>query len=442
MKKIIINIMLVCGLTSCSDYADVEQYNTDPNNFTDIPGDSNILIGQSETALVGLFGGDASRFSGVFTNQFNGCDRQFVSINNYNVTENDFEGVWNVIYADGYANAQLAQQVASEQGIYDIEGTALMIQGIFMGEAAALFGDVPYSQANQIKTYPDPVFDNQSDVFIGAQSLLDEALTKFDQGSGAIGGEVIANPETSLTGGTAQQLIHSLKARYYLITKDYANALSESKNGLPVNAEWEGLFYSGVNGAQNLYYQFNAERSGYIGLCNTPYLFTLVTDQSARLLSTPGEVERAAVYFNEEQDNLNYTTEGIFAQDSSVSLMSGIETKLIEAEAAYRTGDETTATTAFNEVRAQLATVYGGDFPSTTSSGETLLKEILEEKYISLIGSPEIFHDIRRTNNLLGIPVNSGAALPERFLYSLAELNSNSSAPVDPGLFTKTSVNQ
>ena len=76
-------------------------------------------------------------------------------------------------------------------------------------------------------------------------------------------------------------------------------------------------------------------------------------------------------------------------------------------------------------------------------AGKFSEKEILEEKYISLIGSLQVFHDARRTNNILGIPIKSPTAtsLPQRFLYPQSEIGSNENFPGVIDLFTATPVN-
>ena len=72
-----------------------------------------------------------------------------------------------------------------------------------------------------------------------------------------------------------------------------------------------------------------------------------------------------------------------------------------------------------------------------------MTKEILEEKYISLIGSLQVFHDTRRTDNILNVPIKSSTAtaIPQRFLYPQSEIGSNINFPGVVDLFTKTPVN-
>ena len=73
---------------------------------------------------------------------------------------------------------------------------------------------------------------------------------------------------------------------------------------------------------------------------------------------------------------------------------------------------------------------------------ESLLHEIVEEKYVSLVGQIEVFNDIRRTENLLEIPSTNGSEIPNRFLIPQVEINANANTPNPiPDLTEKTPVN-
>ena len=63
-----------------------------------------------------------------------------------------------------------------------------------------------------------------------------------------------------------------------------------------------------------------------------------------------------------------------------------------------------------------------------------LKKEVLEEKYITLIGELVAYHDLRRTGNSIGVPnkltgVSSATGYPQRFLYPQNEVDTNSNVP-------------
>ena len=101
-----------------------------------------------------------------------------------------------------------------------------------------------------------------------------------------------------------------------------------------------------------------------------------------------------------------------------------------------------------NNVRADLRVQYDSadGFPDSDASGNVLLKQILEEKYLTLIGELVTFHDLRRTRNFIGVPNkttgSTGASdFPQRFLYPQSELDTNENVPNPlPEFFTPTAL--
>jgi len=437
MKKIILNSLLISGLilSSCEQYTD--GLNEDPNNFTDVPGE--LVIGQTQLTLVATSESQPGRYAGLFTDQFSGCDRQYVGYESYTMITGDFDDAWDDIYADGIGQAQFVKEKATEEGNSILLGVAQIMEAALAGEATALWGDVPFSQVGQPTEFPNPVYDAQTDVLNAVQDLLTQAIANVGNATVAVN---YGTPVFMGNDATWAEIAHSLKARYFLIAKNYESALTEAQQGISSAAGDLLASHGTANGAKNMYYQFIVEqRGGYMGICNNPYLVQLLDGTVPRLLATPGDADRLNVYFDVANSELNTNAGGYFALDASFPIVSWVETKLVEAEAAARTGGD--GQTPFNEVRDYLATVYTGAFPQTTATGNALINEILEEKYISLIGSLQVFHDMRRTNNALGI-TNKGpnALLPQRFLYPQVEVNANDNFPGVQELFVPTQVNQ
>jgi starch-binding outer membrane protein, SusD/RagB family len=87
------------------------------------------------------------------------------------------------------------------------------------------------------------------------------------------------------------------------------------------------------------------------------------------------------------------------------------------------------------------------------AQNDALYKEIITEKYISLLGHLEVFNDMRRSGygsfaamqnwQVVGVTPNVGTTIPQRFLIAQVEINSNSNAAGSlKGLFDKTAVFQ
>ena len=170
-----------------------------------------------------------------------------------------------------------------------------------------------------------------------------------------------------------------------------------------------------------------------------------------RALETPGNTEVYNSYFITEESGrviLNTDDGGRFSQTSPMKLASYVENQLILAEAKFKTGNEAGAREHLNNVRADLRNQYASQdgFPDSDASGNVLLKQILEEKYLALIGEVVTFHDLRRTRNFIGVPNkptgSTGASdFPQRFLYPQSELDTNENIPSPlPEFFTPTAA--
>lgn len=427
--KIFTLAISLIGLFSCEQY--IEGVNKNPNDFTSSSG--NLLIGHVQLASIYLAESQPARFSGIFTNQFTGSDRQFIAYNSYNVVAGDFDDVWNKIYIDGIAQSRLIQkQTTNNQKLL---GVSQLFEAYFAGEAAALFGDIPFKEAANSLEFPNPKYDTQSEVFSNVQILLDKAILNVGSAkvSDFYGSNVFVGNASNWL-----EIANSLKARYYLIEKKYDKAAEFAKKGISsANADLLAK-HSSLDGQRNLFYQFGIEQRGGYLTVNNSYLYNIMTGNRARSLTTPGDISRAKDYFDGTE--LNYEN-GYFGVDKPFPIISWIENSLILSESEYRLGNISDAQASLNSVRSYLGTKYKDDFPSTLATGSVLLRQILEEKFVSLIGSVQVFHDTRRTQNLLRIPVKSGSTIPQRFLYPQIELNTNKSFPGIKSLFSPTPVN-
>ncbi|UCE70514.1 MAG: RagB/SusD family nutrient uptake outer membrane protein, partial [Flavobacteriaceae bacterium] len=415
IRNLFIGSFLFLGLfLSCEDYT--EGVNTDPNNFTDTSEE--LLIKQAELQLVESLTGTPPLYAAVFSDQYTGSEFEWETFDNYEVNSREFNGIWADFFAFGYSQAELARDKARASGNQVLEGIAEIHMATFMGEAALLFGDVPFEQVNKIGVYPYPEYDPQTQVLAGVQELLEDGIAKV--GDAAVntfyGGEIfIAN------NALWAEIGYSLKARYYLAAKQYENAYIAAVQGISSPSGDLLSRHFNTGGARNLFFSFNIGRPNYITAVEC-HLRKLMTGEVDRALSTPGDFNRTFYYFDQD-NNLNTDPGGYFAADAPGYLVTWMETKLIEAEAAARTGREGLA--PFNEVRNYLSGFYQAPFPPSSATGQDLIYQILEEKYISLLGQLSVFSDLRRTKNLLGVPIKSVNApdIPQRFLYPQDEID-------------------
>jgi hypothetical protein len=270
------------------------------------------------------------------------------------------------------------------------------------------------------------------------------------------------------------QTAHTLKARYYMDVKNYASAYSEAQLGISINANSMKFKPAGTtsNGDANLLFTFAGERGGYMTTAGT-YLESLINPANVSSRNNAKTTEQArSKYYNYGGASANAEL-GVGKATSPMPLVTFEENLLILAEAGARTVDLATGLGHLNTLRAHLAsgaaftkvaaadvTKYdayvatdfdngGMENPDNIVPLRALLREIVQERYITLFGTFAPFNDARRLRKndsdlSVPFPFNNAIATqyPERFPYAQDELNANSNSPTEPGIYTVTKVNQ
>lgn len=410
--------------------------NVSPNNPTDATID--LLLNGIQVASIVSYEGNNARVAGIFSRAFTGSDRQYTSLNNYNTTASDYNEGWDFLYTNVIAQCHLVEAKALATNNKTILGIAQVMRAQALGLAADLWGDVPFKQVGNPNQFSQPKFDKQKDVYDGVQALLAAAITNLSANLGGSPGV-----KDIFYGGNNQQWIkaaNTLKARFYLHTREYSNAINYANLGInDVTGKSDMLAKHGVTHLldMNLYNSFvDQDRGGYL---------TGASAFAPALLQTRGETARLnALYKDAPGNNAVLNVEGFFGPSASFPLVTYSENQLILAEAYAKQSNTAAALAALNAHRVYLNTIYPGEYAALTMPAD-LLNEILKERYITFIGQIEQFNDVRRTKNALGISptVNTTTVLPQRFLYPQNELNTNpNTPPVSVGdLFKPTPVN-
>lgn len=460
------NIMLKLGLilllpltfSACSKY--LEGFEEDPNNPSDAP--ATLMINHVETADLFIHEGELARLAGIWVRYFTGSDRQYISYETYNMTAGDFTNAWDNFYWGVLQQARIVQAKADVTGDKVLKGVAQILEAHTMGTATAIWGDIPFTQACNVDEFPNPAYDSQRDIYVALHALLDDAIANV-AGAGARYAVV-----TRL--GSWEEVAWTLKARYYLHTGDYTSALAAAQNGIsdPAN-DWVGTHAGATLNSINEYNNFmDWNRGGYMTAdASVAYQMLNADDGLYRGNDKTDESARKAFYFD-DAGNCGYLygnidpnwCDGFFGIVADFPLVTYAENELILAECQFRTGKAfPEALDHLNNVRSYLAGFYGTTYDNYVeadfdaggmannggSKNESLIEEILEEKYLNLYGQIEAWNDLRRKDNSFRgrIPATTGSSFPERFLYSQNEINSNTSTPSPiPGLFEPTSVNK
>lgn len=471
MKKIttIISFLGLMCLFSCADL--VDNINVDPTAPTDAPA-ATMLTG-IQVGNMNVQEGELARIAGLWSGYFVGTQQQYQAFQQYIVTARIFDDNWQRIYTGTFKNIKLLKSKALAINNIRLLGVAQIIEANLMGTAADLWGDIPYSQVADTR-YSNPAYDKQADVFQRIQLLLDSAIVNLKSANF----ESFAAQDIHFAGDNTKwiQTANTLKARYYLHTKEFDKALNAANNGINKAADnWVAPHSISGTGAYNLYYQFVVQaRPGWMNASGA-YALGLITPGSKTYRGNTKTIERSRLNYLFTSTNLNTSTNGFFGQATAFPLATYAENLLILAEADTRTNGFDKGLARLNTYRAYMAPggyiqssyLTTGNFkydPYTTTDFDpgglenptgtvigkdrALLREILEERYVFFIGSIEGFNDFRRTfkevDVRVPIPTNvAGSQYPQRLLYPQIEVDLNTSTPNPiPSLFVPTPVNQ
>lgn len=473
MKHIIIFLSTLLVLTSCSGL--VDDLNENPNSPTS--SSYQYILTGTEVGNMNLHTGEVARKSGIFSGQYVGIDRQHEGFSQYAVTTSDFDGHWNAVYVQVVINALETEAAAREEGVEGVTlGITQVLRALALGTATDLWGDIPFTDAGK----PDvlnPTFEAQLDVFNQLQSLLDDAIVNLESGSG----RPQANSDIHFDGDPQSwvEVAHTLKARYYLHTGEYMSAYQEAQMGIssPDNS-LVGVHGTAIDNS-NLNYQFFAIQSRQSDLIVSDFFASLLDpdDQTNpnfaqyRGNSKTNEAGRYGYLFRTTDLGVQpNVVDGWATADAPSQIVTYEENMLILAEAGFRSAGFDEGLSRLNAYRQYLngggyftnadasdveyldyeaADFQAGGMENTDeiSADDALLREILEERYVTFFGQIESFNDTRRTENeqTVRVPIspNVGNQLPQRFLYPTTEIDRNNNVPTPiPDFFDPTPVNQ
>ena len=455
-------------LASCEIPTDL---NDNPNEITLQDVDASLFLNGAQLANTMVQNSHLNRITGMFSGQLIGYTSLYSNIYGYSLSTVESNDEWNGCYTGVLTNVRHIVEAVPDDKL--LVGIAQVVEAHAVGTLAILMGDVPYTEAVN-DAVDDPVFDSQLEVLADVTLLLDRAISDL--------GSASSRPEDFdiYYGGDKDKWIaaaYTLKARYALIQSNYSAALTAANMGISSSAGDMNFIPRGdaatSQGDKNLFNAILAgSRAGDLGN-NGSYLLELLNDTTSAWRGNAKTNETARHNYYKIDENSGEGNLGVIERFEPMPMVTYFENQLIKAEAAARTGGDGLG--HLNEYRAWLAS--GGRINDTFNdsasilyeayeaadfedggmensdgvpAAKALLREIIEERYVSGFGTYMPFNDHRRlrgdgeTDLIPPFPLNTNAASEhvERIPYAQDELSSNGVAPDDPGLYAETEVNR
>ncbi|WP_159022772.1 SusD/RagB family nutrient-binding outer membrane lipoprotein [Formosa sp. L2A11] len=432
--------------TACD--SDFEETNIDPNNPTDISAD--LQLGYIERTLINqvhnyaVAGECASTWPQHLSKPvYNDADRYYPRLGSINT-------FWNTMYSAVIADADEMNSLAVEENNKTIQGIALTLQAISYQYLTDAFGNIPMSDAiNGTEGTFNPAYDTQEQVYTQIFTLLDQAITLLESGTGTIDAS-----QDLIYGGDASKWIK------FATTIKFRAMMRISDTSLFSASELQALVNTGdliTSNSDNAFIAFTT-----IATPNTNPFYDIINNSRQDEWSVGKELvdfmlasgdPRITVYANPNDNGeyvgkpagyINPGTSGYgagaiseigdayMAADAPLFLVSASQINLLLAEAAsksYISGSaEDYFTTGINASLVQNGLSSGSFSPSY--NGYT---SIAEQLWVStFMQGYETWSEWRRSDIPSDLPlaidpqpgVNS---IPTRFTYTNDEVSLNSS---------------
>jgi len=436
---------------SCGKF--VDGYETSPNEPTESTPALLLNVTQLQTFLT--YSGGLSRVANIFSQHQNGTDFQYADFAAFGMQPGDFDDSWENIYS-GMLDAKILIDKAGNNNPY-YRGMGKILLAMNLGIATDIWGDIPYTQALQgegTEGVLNPTYDSQEVIIQTIQTLLSEAIADLNR----LEEENILFPgedDMVFQGDVTNWIFtaHILKARYAnrlskrnpsaSATEALAHLDAAYAAGLASSSTDCNAYFGAAGNENNQWYSFVfQERPGYMQMGKF-FVDSLVAMNDPRL-SAYADLDANGTYSGTALSDVDQTTSTVgtyFASaNSKAPMVTFVEAKFIEAEAALRAGDATRAADAHNAaIVAHIEHVTGATAPATyvqDNASETnstiTLEKIMFQKYLASFTQIETWTDWRRTGfpNLPMTPNARISGIPRRLQTPLTEINYNSNAPV------------
>lgn len=141
---------------------------------------------------------------------------QYTDVDRYVFANTTFSTFWSTILSNNITDLDQIIKLGTQQGNNNYIGVAHVLRAWDFQLLTDAFGDIPYSQADQIELYPTPKYDAQQEVYHGLINELDTALVRLNASGAAITGDPIYSGNISLW----KEFANSLKLRIALRIAD------------------------------------------------------------------------------------------------------------------------------------------------------------------------------------------------------------------------------
>jgi starch-binding outer membrane protein, SusD/RagB family len=456
-------LALAIAVGGCENFLSGPGLTIDPNNPVEATPQQQLIAVQANMAT--RLEGQIARNATIYTQQIIGTNNQQLTYaTQYAITEADIGQNFTGFYTGGGLVALRNIQEYGAENDKFLEGVAKIWEGLAFGVATSVWGDLPYTEAND-PAFLTPRLDPQQDIYAAVQTRLDEGIAALQAAPTAGNCEISDVMYCSGTPLPNKQLqinrwiaaARTMKARFYMhLIERNGNAaatlaLAQAQQGIaeaPANVtqamhgqapgDFRTFHGSTLDVDANIWSEFLTARAGDIGAGHV--LVQLLKDRNDPRLGEYFTSNNASGEFwgLDQNNGLVGAPQGALPSVVNIPirraftfrqpLVTWAENQLIMAEAKFRLGDAT-AITHVNNVRTSI-----GMAPLATVT----LTDIMLEKYIALFQNIEVWNDYKRTCVPTLARYQTATEIPGRLPYGSAERTNNPNVPLPSAYPTGT----
>ena len=442
----------------CSDFLQGPGLTENPNNPTTGTALQQLIAVHANMAT--RLEGQLARCAGIFTQQLIGSNNQQLAwCTGYGITESDISGQMSGFYTGGgllgIRNIQAAAVASGDQFLL---GMVKVWEGLAMGTATSVWGDLPYSEAVN-PAIESPRLDSQQSIYAAVQSRLDEGIAALQTAAATATGNCVPTEGDLIYCAAAvakateiQRWIraaYTLKARFHLHlverngNAEYGLALAAAQNGISeaptsatqaIDGQAPGDFRMFHGSTQdfdaNVWAEFLLARADIVA-GNVLVQILKARNDTVRLRRY-FDANSAGQFVGADRNNVPVPAGGSSVPsviNTSVrrqftfrqAIVTWAENQLIMAEAKFMTGDSAGAVGNVNAVRTAVG---------MPALGGVSFTDVMLEKYIAMFQNIDVWSDFKRTCIPLVTPNGTAAEVLGRLPYGSAERTSNPNVPL------------
>ena len=415
-RGLVVGLFTGATLSSCENYLNI---NDNPNYPTTTTMAA--LLPSASVSTIAQLGWNGATIGtmwlqhttqGHTTNQYN-------TLVNYSLSVSSFNALFTNPYANTLPDLQTLVQKAEAEGAWNYWLISKVLMAYNFQMLTDLYGDIPFTEAMDIKAYPYPKYDDSKTVvYPGILAMLNDAIAKEKEALLPTN-PTIGKYDMFLGGKIENWVAFAKNLKLKLLMRDFATNRAAIETMLNENGFYEAdvamTVFEDASNKGNPFFEYNIRQLNtkenvrashtlceYLLTYNDPRIVNLydMTAASGGDESLPYAKRYEGLPTGARPATsiipLAQTSRYKQAFSDPVYLMNEAEIFFLEAEAYARLGDAGAARAKYNEgvtaafdrwaSSAGQAAAYlaaGGAYAFDVTSAESMLKGILTQKWVS-----------------------------------------------------------